>query len=193
VTVRVIAGAYRGRRLAAPTWPGLRPTSDRLKESLFAILTPLIDGARVLDGFAGSGALGIEALSRGAASVVFVEQDGRAAELIARNLAHCGVTGGYVMIRAEFTRALRQLPPDRRFDVALLDPPYDQADLASVVEAAAGCLAPGGIIVLEHASRRQVPARAGRFAASRQVKAGDSTVTFYREAPQGGPAATEEA
>jgi 16S rRNA (guanine966-N2)-methyltransferase len=193
VTVRVIAGAYRGRRLAAPTWPGLRPTSDRLKESLFAILTPRIDGARVLDGFAGSGALGIEALSRGAASVVFVERDGRAAELIARNLAHCGVTGGYVMIRAEFTRALRQLPPDRRFDVALLDPPYDQADLASVVEAAAGCLAAGGIIVLEHASRRQVPARAGRFAASRQVKAGDSTVTFYREAPQAGPAATEEA
>ena len=190
--VRVIAGAYKGRRLAAPTWPGLRPTSDRLKESLFTILTPLLDGARVLDGFAGSGALGIEALSRGAASVVFDEQDGRAADLIARNLAHCGIAEGYVMIRAEFTRALRQLPPDRRFDLALLDPPYDQADLASAVEAAAGRLAAGGVLALEHASRRPVPARAGRLAVSRQVKAGDSTVTIYREAPEGAPAATEE-
>jgi 16S rRNA (guanine(966)-N(2))-methyltransferase RsmD len=191
--VRVIAGACKGRRLAAPTWRGLRPTSDRLKESLFSILTPVLAGAHVLDGFAGSGALGIEALSRGAADVVFVEQDGRAADLVARNLAHCGIAEGYVMMRAEFTRALRQLPPGRRFDLALLDPPYDQADLASVVEAAAGRMAPGGILVLEHATRREVPARAGRFVAVRQTKAGDSTVTFYREAPEGAPAATEEA
>ena len=191
--MRVIAGACKGRRLAAPTWQGLRPTSDRLKESLFSILTPVLAGAHVLDGFAGSGALGIEALSRGAADVVFVEQDGRAADLVARNLAHCGITEGYVMIRAEFTRALRQLPPGRRFDLALLDPPYDQADLASVVEAAAGHMATGGILVLEHATRREVPARAGRLSAVRQTKAGDSTVTFYREAPEGAPAATEEA
>jgi 16S rRNA (guanine966-N2)-methyltransferase len=189
--VRVIAGQYRGRRLAAPTWPGLRPTSDRLKESVFAILAPVLEGARVLDGFAGSGALGIEALSRGAASVVFVEQDGRAAGLIARNLAHCRVADGYVMIRAEFTRALRQLPADRRFDLALLDPPYDVADLASVVDAAADRMAPGGVLVLEHASRRQPPDRARGFAAVRHVNAGDSTVTFYREAPEHAPAVEE--
>ena len=189
--MRVIAGAFKGRRLAAPTWPGLRPTSDRLKESVFAILAPVLDGARVLDGFAGSGALGIEALSRGASSVVFVEQDGRAAGLIARNLAHCRITDGYVMIRGEFTRALRQLPADRRFDLALLDPPYDLADLAPVVEAAAGRMAPGGVLVLEHASRREAPAGAGAFAAVRQVKAGDSTVTFYRGAPEGAAAAPE--
>ncbi len=189
--MRVIAGTHKGRRLAAPKWPGLRPTSDRLKESVFAILAPVLDGARVLDGFAGSGALGIEALSRGAASVVFVEQDGRAADLIACNLAHCRIADGYAMIRAEFTRALRRLSADRRFDLVLLDPPYDCADLASVVEAAAGVMATGGVLVLEHASRRRAPARAGRFAAARQVKAGDSTVTFYREAPEGAPAATE--
>jgi 16S rRNA (guanine966-N2)-methyltransferase len=189
--VRVIAGQYKGRRLAAPTWPGLRPTSDRLKESVFAILSPVVEGARVLDGFAGSGALGIEALSRGAASVVFVEHDGRAAGLIARNLAHCRIADGYVMMRAEFARALRQLPADRRFDLALLDPPYDVADLASVVEAAAGRMAPGGVLVLEHAARREAPARAGGFAAVRQVKAGDSAVTFYREAPADARAARE--
>ena len=189
--MRVIAGAYKGRRLLAPTWAGLRPTSDRLKESVFAILAPVIEGARVLDGFAGSGALGIEALSRGAASVVFVEIDGRAAGLIERNLAHCRITDGYVMMRAEFTRALRQLPADRRFDLALLDPPYDLADLASTVEAAAGRMAPGGVVVLEHASRREAPARVGSVAAVRQVKAGDSTVTFYREAPEHAPAVEE--
>jgi len=189
--MRVIAGEYRGRRLAAPTWPGLRPTSDRLKESVFAILAPVLAGARVLDGFAGSGALGIEALSRGAASAVFVEQDSRAAGLIERNLAHCRIADGYVMIRAEFTRALRQLPADRRFDLVLLDPPYEFADLASAVEAAAGHMARGGVLVLEHATRRQAPARAGRFAAVRQVKAGDSTATFYREAAEHAPAAEE--
>ena len=189
--MRVIAGEYKGRRLAAPTWPGLRPTSDRLKETVFAILAPRLEGARVLDGFAGSGALGIEALSRGAASVVFIELDSRAAGLIERNLAHCRITDGYVMMRAEFTRALRQLPADRRFDLALLDPPYDLADLASMVEAAAGRMAPGGVVVLEHASRREAPARVGSFAAVRQVKAGDSTVTFYREAPEHAPAVEE--
>jgi 16S rRNA (guanine966-N2)-methyltransferase len=189
--MRVIAGEYKGRRLAAPTWPGLRPTSDRLKESVFAILAAELEGARVLDGFAGSGALGIEALSRGAADVVFVELDGRAADLIERNLAHCRIADGYVMMRAEFTRAMRQLPADRRFDLVLLDPPYDHADLASVVEAAAGRVARTGVLVLEHASRRQAPGRAGMFAAVRQVRAGDSAVTFYREAPDGAAAATE--
>ena len=191
--MRVIAGEHKGRRLAAPTWPGLRPTSDRLKESVFAILAPVLGDACVLDGFAGSGALGIEALSRGAASVVFVEQDSRAVALIERNLAHCRIADSYVMIRAEFTRALRQLPVDRRFDLALLDPPYDLADLASVVEAAAGRMAPEGVVALEHAARRHAPARAGAFAAVRQVKAGDSAVTFYREALAHAPATTEEA
>jgi len=190
--MRVIAGRYKGRRLAAPTWPGLRPTSDRLKESLFAVLASAVDGARVLDGFAGSGALGIEALSRGAASVVFVEQDGRAVALIARNLAHCRIADGYVMMRAEFTRALRQLPADRLFDLALLDPPYDLADLDSVLRTAAERLAPGGILVLEHASRREAPARAGLLAAGRQVTAGDSRLTFYREAAGSAPAAKED-
>lgn len=187
--MRVIAGEHKGRRLAAPTWTGLRPTSDRLKESVFAILTPVVEGARVLDGFAGSGALGIEALSRGAGSVVFVEQDSRAAALIARNLSHCRIADGYAIIRAEFTRALRQLPADRQFDLALLDPPYGLDDLASVVEAAAGRMARGGVVGLEHAARREAPARAGGFAAVRLVKAGDSAMTFYREASA--PAATE--
>src|SRR5919199_1476259 len=89
--MRVIAGTLKGRRLKTPTWDGLRPTSDKLRETLFNILAPRIDGARVLDGYAGTGALGVEALSRGASHVTFVDNDRRAQALIADNLAHCGV------------------------------------------------------------------------------------------------------
>src|SRR5204862_7651401 len=107
--MRVIAGSLKGRRLHAPTWDGLRPTSDKLRETLFNIVAPRIVGARVLDGYAGTGAVGIEALSRGASAVTFVEQDRRAQALIAENLAHCGVLEGYAIIRASVSRALHDL------------------------------------------------------------------------------------
>ena len=84
--MRVISGEFKGRTLESPAWPGLRPTSDRLRETLFNVLAPVVRGARFLDGYAGTGAVGIEALSRGAAHVTFVEQDARAAALIAANL-----------------------------------------------------------------------------------------------------------
>src|SRR5439155_5548449 len=107
--MRVIAGSLKGRRLKAPSWDGLRPTSDKLRETLFNIIAPRIAGARVLDGYAGTGALGIEALSRGARSVTFVERDRRAQALIAENLALCGITDGYAIIRASVVRALETL------------------------------------------------------------------------------------
>ena len=110
--MRVIAGSLKGRRLKAPTWDGLRPTSDKLRETLFNILAPRIAGARVLDGYAGTGALGIEAISRGAAMVTFVESDRRAQALIAENLAHCGVESGYAIIRATVARAIDDLRRD---------------------------------------------------------------------------------
>ena len=94
--MRIIAGTLKGRRLKAPDWDGLRPTSDKLRETLFNVLAPRVRGARVLDGYAGTGAVGIEAMSRGAASVVFVERDRRAQKLIADNLAHCDLTCAYI-------------------------------------------------------------------------------------------------
>ena len=100
--MRIIAGTLKGRRLEAPDWPGLRPTSDKLRETLFNVLAPRIRDARVLDGYAGTGAVGIEALSRGAAHVTFVERDPRAVALIEANLRHCGVTDRYAIIRASF-------------------------------------------------------------------------------------------
>src|SRR5918994_3604163 len=95
--MRIIAGTHKGRTLKAPKWEGLRPTSDKLRETLFNILAPRIEGARVLDGYAGTGAVGIEAISRGAAHVSFVEQNRRAAALIEQNLAVCGVEQGYTV------------------------------------------------------------------------------------------------
>jgi 16S rRNA (guanine966-N2)-methyltransferase len=178
--MRVIAGSLKGRRLNAPTWEGLRPTSDKLRETLFNILAPRIGGARVLDGYAGTGALGIEAISRGAARVTFVERDRRAQGLIAENLAHCGVENGYAIIRATVARAIEELltaPPDP-FDVMLFDPPYDEAPHA-VMASAGDLLAPGGVLVLEHARRRAAPDRAGQLVRVRQVASGDSALSFY--------------
>src|SRR5205814_696693 len=134
--MRIIAGALKGRRLKAPTWDGLRPTSDKLRETLFNILAARIGGARVLDGYAGTGAIGIEAISRGAARVTFVERDRRAQALLAENLAHCGVTDGYAIIRASVERAIADLRAES-FDIMIFDPPYDeQADdvLAAAAE-----------------------------------------------------------
>src|SRR5476651_754095 len=122
--MRVIAGTLKGRRLKAPSWDGLRPTSDKLRETLFNILAPRMAGARVLDGYAGTGAVGIEALSRGAADVTFVDESRRAQALIAANLEHCDVTKGYAIIPTGLTRALATLPADATFDIILLDPPY---------------------------------------------------------------------
>src|SRR5690349_20084727 len=104
--MRVIAGSLKGRRLTPPSWDGLRPTSDKLRETLFNILAPRIAGARVADVYAGTGAVGIEALSRGARDVVFVERDRRAQTLIAANLGRCGVTTGYTIARADALSAL---------------------------------------------------------------------------------------
>ena len=178
--MRVIAGTLKGRRLKAPTWEGLRPTSDKLRETLFNILAPRIEGARVLDGYAGTGAIGIEALSRGAAHVTFVERDRRAQALIAENLTHCGVLNRYVIIRESIDRALADLPA-ASLDIVLLDPPYDQPpDAAAAVVAAAGDrLNEGGVLVLEHARRRPTPETAGRLRRTRVVTSGDSGLSFY--------------
>ena len=181
--MRVIAGALKGRRLNAPSWEGLRPTSDKLRETVFNILAPLIDGARFLDGYAGTGAVGIEALSRGARAVTFVESDRRAETLIAENLAHCGVENGYAIIRATVVRAIDQLDaaafgPYELFDIVWLDPPYDEPTDA-VIAAAGVLIAPGGLLVLEHARRRPAPESAGRLGRVRQVTSGDSALSFY--------------
>jgi 16S rRNA (guanine966-N2)-methyltransferase len=175
--MRVIAGSLKGRRLKAPTWEGLRPTSEKLRETLFNILAPRMPGARVLDGYAGTGALGIEAISRGAAMVTFVEHDRRAHALVAENLAHCRVENGYTIIRARVERAVDNLGA-ASFDIVLFDPPYDE-ETGAAMAAAGEVLAPDGVLVLEHARRRPAPATAGRLVRVRQVVSGSSALSFY--------------
>jgi 16S rRNA (guanine966-N2)-methyltransferase len=184
--MRVIAGSLKGRRLKPPGWPGLRPTSDKLRETLFAILGERVAGARVLDGYAGTGAIGIEALSRGAAHVTFVESDRRAQGLIRENLEHCGIRERYAMIRSTFARALKARAADgadhalARFDIVLLDPPYETAeDLAAILAATGEVIESHGIVVLEHARRASTPGAAGRLVETREVVAGDSALSFY--------------
>ena len=110
--MRIIAGEFKGRRLKAPTWDGLRPTSDKLRETLFNVIARRVDGARVLDVFAGTGAVGLESLSRGAARAVFIESDRRAAALIQANATLCGVLDRCAIIRGAADRSLQH--DDRR-------------------------------------------------------------------------------
>ena len=175
--MRIIAGDFKGRRLKTPRWDGLRPTSDKLRETLFNILAPWIDAARVLDGFAGTGAVGIEALSRGAAHVTFVEKDRRAIALIQANLAACGVEADYNVSQGDVGAELRN--GNAPFDLILLDPPYELHPISPTLEAAAARLSAEGLLVLERATRREpeVPATLIRV---RDVKSGDSTLTFMR-------------
>jgi 16S rRNA (guanine966-N2)-methyltransferase len=182
--VRVIAGQFKGRRLKAPSWDGLRPTSDKLRETLFNILAPRVAGARVLDGYAGTGAVGLEALSRGAAHVTFVERDRRAAALIEANLALCGVKQRYTIECGDVASVLRRTPRDGKFDLVLLDPPYDidPDTVTEALEAAAAHLAAGGLVVLERTSRHEpeVPDALNRV---RDVTSGDSTLTLMKVHP----------
>src|SRR5207249_1170652 len=167
--MRVIAGSLKGRRLKTPDWDGVRPTSDKLRETLFNILAPRIAGARVVDAYAGTGAVGIEAFSRGAAAVTFVEQDRRAQALIAENLAHCGIATGYTIVRANTLRAFESLDTHAAFDIILLDPPYavTDAEVAAALAATGGHVAAGGVVVLERARRRPAPDTAGALGRSR--------------------------
>lgn len=176
--MRVIAGAFKGRVLQSPEWDGLRPTSDRLRETLFNILAPRIDGARMLDVCAGTGAVGIEALSRGAAAVTFVEEDRRALALIEANLRKCGVREGYTIDRRNaLARAL--VLPGGPFDIVFLDPPYAQRSLEPWLELASAQVTSRGLVVLEHASRLQAPSPVDGLTMVRRLRQGDSALAFY--------------
>jgi 16S rRNA (guanine966-N2)-methyltransferase len=176
--MRVVAGEWRGRTLKSPSWDGLRPTSDRLRETLFNILGPAVLDARLLDAYAGTGAIGIEALSRGAAFVCFVDSDRRAIALVEANLAGLGALGRYAIIRADVTR-IADACGGAAFDLAVFDPPYAAGAAASALDAAAGLAGTDLRVVIEHAKRHAPPARHAGFALVRTVTAGDSALSFY--------------
>ena len=182
--MRVIAGDLKGRRLTAPTWEGLRPTSDRLRETLFNVLAARIDGATVLDGYAGTGAVGIEALSRGASHVTFVDDDPRAVRLVSANLERCGVKDRHAIIRARLADAGRRLE-GTHFDVIFLDPPYGPGGFAEALDTAVRLADDRTMTIVEHARRDAAPASAGPLVLVRELTSGDSALAFYRRETSG--------
>jgi 16S rRNA (guanine966-N2)-methyltransferase len=179
--MRIVAGSHRGRPLETPADQRIRPTSDRIRESLFNILDHRLHGfagKRVLDGFAGTGALGLEALSRGAASALFIDKDRDALALARRNAAALGLIPKADFRLADLTRPPQ---PTTRFDIVLLDPPYGQglAGAALAALAAAGWLAPGAIAVVE-ADRGQPETIPDGFATLDERDYGRTRITLLR-------------
>jgi 16S rRNA (guanine966-N2)-methyltransferase len=149
--VRIIAGSRKGHRIEAPPGRATRPTGDRVREAAFNLIGP-VDGASVLDLYAGSGALGIEALSRGAEAAVFVESDSAACRAIDRNLEKLRLTGARVVCRD----VLRFLPTERRqYDLVLLDPPYEMTDYSALARYLPAVLAENGLLVVESDARHE--------------------------------------
>lgn len=189
--MRVIAGTYGSRILKSLKGPTLRPTSGRLRETLFDVLGPDVQGARFLDLFAGTGAVGIEALSRGASEVVFIEKHKPAAALIRRNLESLGARSGTVLA-ADVLRALEQLAATQKsgtlpFDFAFLDPPYAQAqEYDRVLRFLGGCrlLASRATVIAEHGKRFALPRQIGNLQCSRVLYQGDAALSFLRFSPE---------
>ena len=182
--MRIIAGSLRSRRFEAP--PGLktRPTSDRLRETLFNVLAPRIEGAAFLDLYAGSGAVGMEALSRGAARVVFVERAAPALKVLQANLARLGIRDGAAVRAESVTAFLRRDDCGSVFDVVFLDPPYDAEDeyeaaLGLLGAECAGWLKSGAQVIAEHRRNDVMKEQYGRLARTRLLRQGDAALSFY--------------
>lgn len=180
---RIIAGSLKGRPLKAPKGLETRPTGARVKQTLFDILAPVLSGCRFLDAFAGSGAIGLEALSRGAARVVFVDSSAPAIKAVQGNLALLHGLGEAQVFRQDSRIALAALADNGvRFDVVYLDPPYasDLYEEALQQIGEMGLLEPQGVAVAEHFHKKQLPETIGDLVRSRQVRVGDHYLSFYR-------------
>jgi 16S rRNA (guanine966-N2)-methyltransferase len=181
--LRVIAGEARGRPLRAPRGASTRPTADRVKESLFAILAGRLPGARVLDLYAGSGALAIEALSRGAAEAVLVERAPAALACIAENLERTGFATKARVLAMPVSRALAVLAQaEAHFDLVLMDPPYWQGLIVSTLEALTRgrIVQADDLVIVEHDRREEMPDALENLACVRREAYGDTALSFYR-------------
>jgi 16S rRNA (guanine(966)-N(2))-methyltransferase RsmD len=183
--MRIIAGLFRSRSLEAPPGLATRPSSDRLRETLFNVLAPRMEGAAFLDLYAGSGAVGIEALSRGAARVAFVERAPAALKALRGNLAKLGISGGFRIDSSSVAAAFKHLGKDnQRFDLVFLDPPWDAAveyaaTLGSLGGSASGLLANGALVIAEHRRKERLEERYGALERTRLLEQGDAALSFY--------------
>lgn len=181
--MRVIGGSRRGLRLAALPGRATRPTADRVKEALFNILAARVPGARVLDLFAGTGALGIEALSRGAASACFVERSPKAARVLRANVEKARFQAQACIVAGDVLRVLPRLAEEgASFDLILIDPPYGRGlGVRSAASAAAlGLLSPGGVVVIEHEAEEDMPDNIENLVKIRSARYGRTVLSFFR-------------
>jgi 16S rRNA (guanine966-N2)-methyltransferase len=184
--MRVIAGQYRSRVLHAPPGLDTRPTSDRLRETLFNVLAPHIEGSIFLDLYAGAGAVGIEALSRGAAQAIFVEKAEPALRAIRTNLAALGIKDNYALEARSVSAAIKRLKETgQHANLVFLDPPYPlENEYAATLNQLGGecgsVLVPGALVIAEHEKRRELDAQYGILIRYRILKQGDAALSFYR-------------
>lgn len=180
--LRVIAGTAKGHKLKTPKGLSTRPTTDRVKESLFSILAPYLAEASVLDAFAGTGSLGIEALSRGAESAVFIDRSSECARIIRDNLIHTKLIDRSSILTMDVGTGLNKLAGEgRTFDIIFMDPPYSKnfiEETLKIVEKN-GIIKDDGIIIAEHDKQDAVPDEVGRLKLGRSQKYGDTVLSFY--------------
>lgn len=175
--MRIIGGEFRSRKLKSMPGMDVRPTPDRLREALFNVLAPRISGVTFLDAYGGTGAVGIEAVSRGAERAIFIEKTRGAAELIEQNAASLGIGDRCRVMRG----SVQLLLPRHPADIVFLDPPYDQE---KEYETALGILGdnPPGLVIAQHASRQSLPETCGKLRRSRVLRQGDNSLSFYEPA-----------
>jgi len=182
--MRVVSGTYRGLRLATLKGGHLRPTSDQMRETLFDVLGPGVEGATFLDAYAGSGAVGIEALSRGASEVVFIEHHRPAQELIRKNLASLGIESGYYLLRSAVATGLERLEQEgSQFDYVFLDPPYKEIGEYHHILRLLGrshLLDPQSLVIAEHSRHCLLEEEYGNLRRDRLIRHGDTQLGFYR-------------
>jgi 16S rRNA (guanine(966)-N(2))-methyltransferase RsmD len=178
--MRVTGGIGRGRRLKVPTGASVRPTSDKVKQALFNILGERVAGSAFLDLFAGAGGIGIEALSRGAERVVFVDASRDSLDSIKQNLEQTGFGDRAEAVLSKAAAFLDKLSGP--YDIVFLDPPYAD-EMQPLLEqiAGAGILEPGSIVIAEHFKKQPSPERAGNLTLYRQAKYGDTVLAFYKQ------------
>jgi 16S rRNA (guanine966-N2)-methyltransferase len=187
--MRVLGGALRGRQLAGPRGAGTRPTAGRVKAALFNILSDRIPGARVLDLYAGTGLIGIEALSRGAGYVTFVESNPASYRVVKSNLRRCGYAH-LAEVRAMTASRFLKHAPRESYDIAFVDPPYHTIAESPVLPLLGGgaIIAVNGVVVIEHFHKVQLPDRVGRLVFVKSYRHGDTILSVYQPQTPPGPA-----
>ncbi len=176
--MRVIAGRFRSRKLKTVDSLQVRPTPDRLRETLFSILMPRLAGTLFIDAYAGSGAVGIEAVSRGARHAVLIEKNGQAAAVIKDNVRTLGIEDETTLLRGSVTKELADVLAARKPDVVFLDPPYERVGEYTDCMAILGA-APVPLVIVQHPSKMVLPERVHHMSKVRLVRQGDNSLSFY--------------